>query len=258
VFLNPIFFVAMVWAAVAVWRRPRNNLLMVYFFSMGAPLFLSYLAYTFHSTVLPNWIAPSVLPLLCLTVMFWDAVWQSGVRQVKGWLVAGLSLGFTAVLLSHDTDLIGKISGYSLPANRDPLRRMRAWTETARVVGEARAKLLTEGKPVFIIANHYGMTGQLSFYLPEAKTRVGDEPLVYFRTMDRPVNQFYFWPGYRKRQGQNAIFVQEASLNSPEPRPPPARLENEFDSVTSLGVFEARYRDRVFRRVQLFACRDLR
>jgi len=70
-----------------------------------------------------------------------------------------------------------------------------------------------EGKPAFIIGGHYGITGEMSFYLPEARTNIVDRPLVYFLSSDKPENQFYFWPGYREqRQGQNAIFVREMPL----------------------------------------------
>jgi hypothetical protein len=38
---------------------------------------------------------------------------------------------------------------------------------------------------------------------------------------------------------------------------PPPELREEFDSVSDLGVFDIHYRERVFRRLQLFACRNL-
>src|SRR6185369_3620230 len=101
--LNPVFFVATVWAAIAFWRRSRRNPLLVYFFSMGAPLFLVYFFWSFHSRILPNWIVPSVLPLFCLMVGYWDTQWRLGVRSLKGALVAGLVIGLAAVIICHDT-----------------------------------------------------------------------------------------------------------------------------------------------------------
>ena len=35
-------------------------------------------------------------------------------------------------------------------------------------------------------------------------------------------------------------------------------IRNEFESVTDLGMYEIKHRGRVFRRVQLYACRNLR
>ena len=91
--LNPIFFGATVWAAIAFWRRGRHDPRLVYFFSMGAPLFLAYLLHSFRSRVLPNWIAPSVLPLFCLMVIYWDTRWRLGAARIKPWLIAGLGAG---------------------------------------------------------------------------------------------------------------------------------------------------------------------
>jgi len=252
--LNPVYFIAAVWAAIAIWRRGPKTPLIVYLFSMGAPLFLFYSFYTFRARVLPNWIAPAVLPLFCLMVVYWEGRWREGIRPVKSWLKAGVGLGFVAVVLLHETNLIGKIAGRPLPPEMDPLRRVRGWTDTAKVVGEARSRLFAEGKPVFIIGAHYGIYGQLSFYLPEAKAGVPDDPLVYCRSSDRPENQFYFWPGYLDRKGESAIYVQETR----EPEPPPERIQKEFASVTDLGIHKVYYRGRVFRQLQLFECRNLR
>src|SRR4030095_12775743 len=68
---NPFWFVGAAWAAIAFWRRDRNDARLIYFFSMGAPIFLIYLAYSLRRHVLPDWIAPCVLPLLCVMVVFW-------------------------------------------------------------------------------------------------------------------------------------------------------------------------------------------
>jgi hypothetical protein len=157
-------------------------------------------------------------------------------------------------VLLHDTDLTSRIYGLTLPARLDPLRRVRAWSATAQVVGKARQDLLKEGRPVFIIGDHYGITGQISFYLPEAKAGVPDNPLVYYRSSQQPDNQFYFWPGYSHRKGDNAIYVQQ----NDQPQSPTVRLQKEFNSVKDLGMREVPYRGRIFRRFQLFECRDLR
>ena len=102
---------------------------------------------------------------------------------------------------------------------------MREWSDVARVVGEARQELLAEGKPVFIIADHYGLVGEISFYLPEAKAAVTSEPLVFYRANPTPDNQFYFWPGYENRKGQNAIFVRELDRDTPDAPAAPPEVE---------------------------------
>ena len=252
--LNPVFFGGMLWAAVAVWRKRRHNPFLMYLWSMGAPLFIIFWLYTLRARVQPNWIAPAVLPLFCVMVAYADSRWRAGVQQIQRWLVAGLALGLPVVVLAHDTNLVGKIIGRPLPPKFDPLRRVRAWREMAQVVGDARRALLAEGKPAFVIGDHYGISGLLSFYLPEAKAGVPAHPLVYCLSSDKPANQFGLWPGYAGRKGQNAIYVQHLYV----PQPPPEQLVREFGSVSDLGVKEVVYRGRVLRRIQLFACRDLR
>jgi hypothetical protein len=214
-------------------------------------------------------------------VIYWDARWREGVRAVKVWLIGGLVLGLTAVVLLHSPGLIGKIVGHPLPGDADPLRRVRGYRETAACVEQAREKLIPEGRPAFIICGHYGITGLFTFYLPEARAALHTQPLVYCITSARPENQFYFWPEYRypgHHKGENAIFVIEpgtASLEhgwfwkwlagkevlvarEPMPISTPPLLLQQFESVTNLGVQEIMVDGRIMKRIQLFECRNLR
>jgi 4-amino-4-deoxy-L-arabinose transferase-like glycosyltransferase len=257
--LNPIFFVAMLWAAIAFWRRGRQNPRLLYFFCMGAPVFVMYFLHSFHARVLPNWIAPSVLPLFCLMVIYWDTRYRLGVAAVKAWLAAGLVLGFIIVIFFHNTNVFAKITGHYLPVKLDPLHRVREWGTTARVVDAARQQLSAEGKPAFIITDHYGLAGEFSFYLPEARTNVQTNPLVYCRSSAYPENQFYFLPGYAGRKGENAIYVRELNRDDPTPPPLPKRLVSEFESVTKLGVTNVMYHgEYLLRPLELYACRGLK
>ena len=257
--LNPVFFIGMIWAAVAFWRRNRRNPLLVYLFSMGAPVFIAYFLQAIRNRVLPNWIAPSVLPLFCLMAVYWDTRWRLGVGQVKTWLKTGLILGFTVVILAHNTNLVQRFTGHYLPLSIDILRRAREWDTSAQAVGAARRALLEEGKPVFIIADNYGLAGEFTFYLPEARLSVKDEPMVYARSSDLPENQFFFWPGYASRKGENAVYVRELRYNHPVPEPPPSRLLAEFDSVSDMGVSNILYHGQyVMRPLQFYACRGLK
>ena len=258
--LNPIFFIGMIWAAIAFWRRSRRAPKLVFLFCMGAPLFLVYLLYSFHSSIQPNWIAPSVLPLFCLMVGYWDTRLRLGSKPVKIALLAGLALGLPVVIVAHDTELIAKFTGHRLPVNKDPLHRARGWREVAGLVQADRRELLTEGKPVFVIAAHYRLAAEISFYMADAQARNSEKPLVYCRRSAVPVDQFYFWPGYSSdsRQGQNALFVMELDRDDPRPKNAPASLLKEFDSVNDLGIREVMDHGRVLWRLQFFACRGLK
>jgi len=197
--------------------------------------------------------------LFCMMVIYWDARLRLGVGGVRNWLTGGLALGAVLVVLGHNTNLVSKLTGYDLPPKLDHLHRVREWDTTAGAVNHAREQLQKEGKPVFIIADHYGMTGEISFYLPEARTNVVNNPLVFCRSTETPENQFYFWPNYSSRKGENAIYVVELDRANPIPDRAPPRLQAEFESVSDLGVTNVMYRGRyVLRPLHLFACRGLR
>jgi membrane-associated phospholipid phosphatase len=251
--LNPVFSLATVWAAVAFWRQKPRDERLVYLFCMGAPELISYTLLSIHSRVLPNWIVPAVVPLFACAAIYWDKKWRGGFRPARIGLLAGLFIGALGVFLMHHPTMVTKVTHFEIPPRYNPLRRVQGWPETAHMVGEARKHLLQEGKPVFIVGDHYGITSQITFYLPEAKACATKTPLVYYRTSTHPENQFFFWPGYKDRKGQNAIYVSITE----EPGPAPDRLVREFASVTDLGIHEVLYKGNVWRRLQLFECRDL-
>ena len=117
--LNPFSFFPAVWAAVAFWRHGRNDARMVFFFSMGAPLFLFYTLFTLWARALPNWIAPSVIPLFCLSLIYWEKFLRTS-HTLRILQTVGIILGLTLVVVLHDTNLIGKMIGHPLPAKIDP------------------------------------------------------------------------------------------------------------------------------------------
>jgi len=274
--LNPVFFIGALWAMFAFWPQRRDKPLWLYFFSMGAPVFLGHCLYTLHSRVQPNWIAPAVLPMFCLMVVYWN-----GRPAARPFLAAGLALGFLVNIILHQTNYVGKITGQALPPESDPARRVRTARPAAALVEREREKLASAGKPAFIIADHYGITGLFTFYLPAARAALPSQPLVYCIDSDVPGNQFYFWPEYQyrdTRQGQNAIFVIDNNpypleagwfwkwlrgkpvdyVNTPAPALPPPRIVDEFYSITDLGEFEIKIGNRVFRRLHLWACYNLK
>jgi len=273
--LNPFFLIGALATAVLIWKiRPRNPFYL-YLFCMGTPVFLGHWLFAFHSRVLPNWIAVSVLPMFCLMVAY---VHEYRPR-VRPFVTGGVVYGLLAAALLHDTDLIGKING-ALPGQIDPSHRVRGWAETAQLVESEREKLAANGQPAFIIGGHYGITGELAFYSPPAAQAARTtHPLVYCAVTAEPENQFYFWDDYQylaHRPGQNAIYVD---LQSGDPFAPgwfghwlkheplgqaplmdssvPPLMAAQFEAVKDLGIREVYLQDRVFHRVHLWACYHL-
>jgi 4-amino-4-deoxy-L-arabinose transferase-like glycosyltransferase len=276
--LHPFFLVAALWAALAFWRQERREPFLLFLFSMGAPLFFGCFVLSWHSHVQPNWIAPSVIPLFCLMAVYWSKRWERRAALLQPLLAGAWALGLVFVVILHDTNLVNKIIHRRLPPKLDLLHRVRGWQETARLAGQARQQLAAEDPPAFIIAEHYGMTSQLSFYLPEAKRQVEAEPLVYFYATEHPRNQFFFWPNYLQRAGQNALFVREIDRpalrpdwfarwcrqdpdiflpDHPAGGPPPPEILRQFDSCTNLGVRDVVFDGQIVRRLQLIQCRHL-
>jgi membrane-associated phospholipid phosphatase len=278
--LHPLFFVAVIWAAFAFWRRGRDEPLLLYFFAMGAPLFLGYFILSWHSRILGNWIAPAIIPLFCLAALYWWKRWQEGALSLKPALVGGLVFGAIVVVILHEPNLVNKVLHRKLPAKLDLLRRVSGWKELAQVVGDARSSVEKQDQaPVFILCEHYGFTSQISFYLPEAKSRIRNDPLVFFEAGDRPQDQFYFWPSYLDRKGQDALFVRQIDppalrpdwlsrwwrhddnlliLDKPAALPPPGEIQRQFESFTDLGFRDIVANGNIVRRVQLIECHHLR
>ena len=278
--LNPIFFIAAIWAAAGAWRRRAERPLLLYLFCMSWPVFLGHALYSFRARILPNWIAPAVPAMFMLMVIYWNERLRGGARFVKPLLAAGLALGILMVVPMYDSDLIGKIAGDNLPGPVDPLHRVRAWNSAAQLVEAEREKLEAPGKPSFIIGGDYAITGQCTFYSPAARKAVALKPLVYCVDSDTPDNQFYFWPEYNyraARRSENAIYVADIGPGKLEPgwlgkwlrhevvviKPPgpeaaPLRMVSEFEKVEDLGVFDVRYHDRQFHQLHLWACYNLK
>ena len=261
--LNPVFFAGTVWAVVAFWRTKPRDPKMVFFFSMGAPLVFAYTLQSLHAHVLPNWIAPAVVPFFLLMVRYWDS--YRHLLWVQRWFRTGLIIGLIGMVFLTDTDITKIITGHYFPMAADPLRRVRGWRDTARVVGEARQNLLKEGRPTFIICPGYGSTSEMIFYLPEARAEVPGRTIVYCWVANRPITEFHYWPEYRYRTrvGDNAIFVKLIPLVSGKSYPeevsesPPEGLTSQFRTVKCLGLFHGDFRGRPVRWFQLFECRDL-
>ncbi len=278
--LNPFFFIGMIWALAACLKFRRDRPLWLYFFCMSAPVLLGHLLWSFHSRILPNWIAPAIVPAFCLMAAYWNEKFSSGWRFVKPVFIAGVALGIFAVAAMYQSNLISKLIA-PLPGEMDPSRRARGWSQSAALAETARKQLQSGGESAFIICGHYGLTGLYSFYIPQARQEAKSSlPLVYSADFNEPKNQFYFWPEYNylaSRKGQNAIYVSEADLyklengwvwkwlahqpinrTTPAPKTLPPEIAGQFESTKDLGEQDVKIGDRVFHRIHLWACYDLK
>jgi membrane-associated phospholipid phosphatase len=265
--MNPVFCVGVVLALVGFWRLRRNSLpteapkdetrslALRYVLCFGLPVFLFYLAYTLRSRVQPNWVATTFAPLAVFAVLWWEDRHRAGSRTGLRLLRWGVGLGLPLVVLLHETNLILKLTGHSLPVAIEPLVRVRGYREAAAVVRTERDQLLKEGHPVMVVTDHYGWAGELSFYMDGPAPVVAKTPTVTVLESERPINQIWFWPEYRYsgRPGLTVLYVhpeRRTGLN--------ASWATRFESVTDLGVRDVEVRGRVFHRLHLYACRNQR
>lgn len=279
VLLNPVFFVGALIALVAVARTLKRDGRLAYFFCMGVPFFVLYIGLSLLSQVQPNWIAPSVLPMLVVMVIYWDARFKTGGRRVVMCLVVGLIIGFSLAIVLNESRLIERFTGRALPTKIDPLTRVRAHSDLAQTINGARIKLSQEGGEAFVIGDHYGITSLMSFYIPEAKKRIVQSPLIFCIPSDTPRDQYFFWPGYLEtHKGQNAIYVDEReepklvegwlgkwwrreselTESIAESQPAPEWVTKQFNEVRSVGVKVIKQRGQVYHVVELYECRNLR
>ncbi len=256
--LNPFIVLPVLWAVAKLWRQRPRNPLLTFCFCMGAPVVGTYFLLSFHSRVLLNWIAPAVIPFLCVGVIYWDERWQTGDKRCRPWLAAALSIGAVVEVLLHAPRLTEKLAGRELPPQANALRRISGWKETAEAVDAVRQRMLGEGKPVLLIGAHYGITSEMALYLPEARARIRQDPLVYCITANQPDNQYYFWPGYREHHGANAVFAREMGLEMKHVDPLPEMLKAEFTSLKDLGFVDVLHHGRLIRRLQIIECRGMR
>ncbi|QIF04107.1 glycosyltransferase family 39 protein [Roseimicrobium sp. ORNL1] len=253
--LNPVFFLA---AAFAVWgwcRMKEKPALLSFLVCMSAPVFLVYLALSVQAKAQPNWIAPAAPMLFLAAATWWHLRAKNGARLPARWLAAGFVIGLPAVIFIHDTDLMKKAVRIDLKPGADPLSRVRGGSDLARVMEEQRLKLETQtGVPTFLLADHYGRASLMNFYNPTAREMLPANQLSFVLSADKPQNQYWFWPTYTSRIGENAIFVRQGAVEKGAPK----RLRQEFEKVESLGIFKIRHEGAVCQQVQIFACRCLR
>lgn len=273
--LNPVFLAGSLGAMWVAWRRRAEKPLWFFLLCMSGPVLLGHWLFSFHSRVQLNWIAVAVPPMFCLMIL----VWGQSRRRIAPWFAAGVVLGIAASVFMYDSDLVGRLAPNKLPGEADPSHRVRGWRETAQLVETARERF---DPAAFVVGDHYGTTGLCTFYSKPARSAAEtSEPLVYCLDSDAPIDQFPFWDSYRyreHRQGQNALFVVHLNPYKLEPgwlwkwlsrepiqyreipEPPRAeRIQQQFESVTNLGVYEIQLRDgRVFHRVELFGCHHLK
>ena len=152
------------------------------------PVWLFFLLWSLHTKIEANWSAaayPAGMVMAGLAVERFMAG-NAGRRRVFVWPALG-------VLVFLGLHLPGYIP-WDGPKN--PVHRLLGWEE----LGSAVAKMQEElGGPAFALSDEYGVTAELSFYVPGQKR-------AFCAAGSRKMNQYDFWPGPGAEQ-TNAVLV---------------------------------------------------
>ena len=274
VIYSPLLFLGLAWAAIASWRRARQNFKVFYLLWFGLPVFFFYAILSLNKAAAPNWDALAFLSLGILAISYWRE--RSAARvTAKNWTNAAIILGLVmsallVVLMVNDTgiDLRG----------RDPTDRLRGWRATAEAVNRVRSDFEKQtGQPVFLIADERDRAAELAFYLPDKRVEGPGHPPAYLPESQDMVNQFSFWPRYDEFvplppdavRDPNEIYTEEQGVNlfvgrtalyvqSGKGERPPRNIRGAFGRTERIATIEVRAGGRLLRELRVYACYDYR
>jgi hypothetical protein len=272
---SPGIFIALLVALHHGCQLARNHFKPRFLMAFSVPLFLMYFLLSIKKAGEANWTAPAMLSLGVFAIAHWlpRALESAAVRRYLG---ASFAVGLVLSVVILDVDLVRKAGvGYSY--KKDPSARLRGWHSTAEAVQELRTQIEKEtGTPVFLIANSYGASAVLGFYLPGRPVEGPGHPPVYIVESQNIENQFSFWPRYDEflplKPGQkprDPLFSEEAGYNPFHGRTalyittngetaPPSAIQSGFESFEMIALLDVQRHDQKLRQVRVFRCRNYR
>ena len=210
------------------WLPRATGIILTVFFW---PVWLFFLFWSLHTKVEANWSATAYPAGILLAAL---AVERFVHREPRPrWRFAWPVLGAVLFALLHLQAFI------PFDGARSPMHRLRGWSELGAKVDEARQEL---GDAVFVFADEYGVTAELSFYVPGQKR-------AYCLAGGRKMNQYDFWPA-PDPAAVNAVFVDKGEKDEV-----PAKLLGLFESVDAPRVVTTALGSRKGQTFTLFLCR---
>jgi 4-amino-4-deoxy-L-arabinose transferase-like glycosyltransferase len=209
--------------------RPMGIILTVYFW----PVWLFFLFWSLHTKVEANWSATAYPAGIMLAALAVERFVHRDPRP--RWRFAWPALGAVVFILLH---LQGFIP-FDSPKN--PVHRLMGWQDLGVQVAQARDELGGE-ESVFVFGSEYGVTAELSFYVPGQKR-------AFCLAGGRKMNQYDLWPGPDSGM-QNAVFVYKGEKDKVSDRVLPL-----FESVDEPRVITSTHGKRTGQTFTIFLCR---
>lgn len=170
--------------------------------AFALPLVLVYTWIALHHDAEVNWTAPAAVTVAILAAEYWK-------DRSRKLLVTAFAIGAAMTIIGTNPDIVRAV-GIPWPLKNDPTARLRGWADTARVVQDYRQRVEAHlGRPVFLIAENYGVAGSLCYYLPEKRIEGPGHPPVYVEESPVPTNQFNFWPRYDEYEERTAPIIND-------------------------------------------------
>jgi 4-amino-4-deoxy-L-arabinose transferase-like glycosyltransferase len=198
---GPLLFAALIWL-IATWRgiaEPCARLLATF----AMPTLAMMIAVSLLSRAHANWAAPTYVSATVLV-----AAWalQCGWQRL---LAVSVALHLAAVgLLFTGREALAAI-GFDLPAQYDPLRRVRGWRE----LGAEVSKELAAHPGLTLFADDRELLASLIYYI-----RPHPLDAVKWKVTSRTQDQWDLMNGLGKRLGQSFLLVSQHELiNEMEP-----------------------------------------
>jgi hypothetical protein len=174
--------------------------------AFALPLVVVYTWIALHHDAEVNWTAPASVTLLVLVGQFADRLWHADRRKL---VTASVALGAVMSLVAVNPDVVRAL-GIPWRYERDHTARVRGWSRTASKVHEIRKEVEQQlGRPVFLIAENYGVAAELCYYLPEKRIEAPGHPAVYVEESPVPTSQFHFWGRYDEYEERTAPVANE-------------------------------------------------
>ena len=269
--LTPWWFVFCLIGAVKVARglwtknlafrlnRTQEIMLTIFFW----PIWLFFLLLSLHGKVEANWSATSYCAGIILTSLAFLEKrklrsWENGKLGYSEKTISPLFSKLPIFLSSHLPSLkirwlwpaLGGLifiliyaSNYvPLPEKLDLTRRMKGWAELGIKVDELKNSKFNLPEKVFVFSDTYGVTAELSFYVPGQKR-------AYCINTGRKYNQYDFWPGPLDKKGRDAIFVQKDIEKNV-----PSEVKKMFTHIDPAIILHTKHKGRPGRTFTIFCC----
>jgi 4-amino-4-deoxy-L-arabinose transferase-like glycosyltransferase len=200
------------------------------------PVWLFFLFWSLHTKVEANWSATAYPAGIMLAALAVERFVHRDPRP--RWPFLWPTLGAVIFLLLHLQAFL------PFDGPRNPVHRLRGWQDLGVQVDQAREEL-GGMESVFVFSSEYGVTAELSFYVPGQKR-------AFCLAGDRKMNQYDFWPS-PDPAAQNAVFVVKGEKSRI-----PQRVLDLFESVDEPKLVTTMQGDRAGQTFTLFLCRGYR